>query len=1043
MARRIIPVPNLVGGVSQQAEDVRFDGQMDSQVNAFPSPIDGLTRRHPTEHVALAATGQAGANSVHTINRDSEEQYLVLIRDKKIRVFDLEGDEKPVVRPGAASGSDEPDYEYLDAVVEDNLVSLYAGGVQQYPGETFDFAAGWTIEVADMENPVIDTAVDSPFQWGNGVKIAVKAVPGGATPGFIFFDLSDNYLPAGQSQHLSCYFKAGNISTVNLGWSNDDIGEFYGETFTLTGAGSVTDSGIGVETKIEAFGTDGWYYCRVSVDIGELIGMGATTAHNREVEVTLDYTGGGEYVYGFGMLGRNNGEPDVSYVNTAGFKALTVSDYTFILNSSKLVKLDGALTTPAQADWPIHINVDIGNYDTTYTATLEFSTDPDTESTVLTVDDYAGTGTSKVESIRTWDIAENLLTGRSGTSSMDSGPPLDTITAITVEREDSTIRMKATGSGGTIDTVRLSDSLGSDGMSLLWNEIDDLQVLPKTCTNGFVVKVNGPLTGADDDYWLRFHTDQDVANKFDTGRWEESGEPGLISGYAESTMPHQLVRMIDDMAGTITGIPYGIFFEFGPTDWTERIIGDADTNPMPTFVGKTISDIFFYRGRLGFLSDENIILSEVNQYFNFFRTTIINLLDGDPIDVNASSTSVSVLNAAVPFEKNLVLFADQAQFLLEGKPTLTPKTASITKLTAFDAFQVVEPQAVGQGILFGYQDGGFSGVRELFRESQSESNFDAHKLTSHVPHYLEGTITVMAASSLVDVAAFLTDADTSVLYVYKWTDSGRDRVQVSWSQYQFDSDADIRSVNWIEETLYITIQYSDGVYIEKMVFDNNPVDPFAGFKMRLDRRITEDDCVVAYQAGTDTTRYTLPYDLVDVTNLRAVTRATAGTTFDTPGFDYVLVTTDITTPGAHYFEVAGNTLTVPLWIGLVFNTEFTFSKLNLRSQITPTAQHTDLTSVYRVLYGNLSFSKSGYFEVDVTPYLGSTDTTVFKGYSLGEPGFILGEPSVIESGVFRFPILSKNKGLVITVRSNSHLPCSFLAAEWEANPVSKSTQRKR
>ena len=54
-------------------------------------------------------------------------------------------------------------------------------------------------------------------------------------------------------------------------------------------------------------------------------------------------------------------------------------------------------------------------------------------------------------------------------------------------------------------------------------------------------------------------------------------------------------------------------FYYGPTQtnarngWAGRLAGDDNTNPFPSFVGHTINDIFFFKNRLGILTDCNII----------------------------------------------------------------------------------------------------------------------------------------------------------------------------------------------------------------------------------------------------------------------------------------------------------------------------------------------------------------------------------------------------------------------------------------------------
>ncbi|MFQ8736260.1 MAG: hypothetical protein ACLSAH_09755 [Bilophila wadsworthia] len=47
----------------------------------------------------------------------------------------------------------------------------------------------------------------------------------------------------------------------------------------------------------------------------------------------------------------------------------------------------------------------------------------------------------------------------------------------------------------------------------------------------------------------------------------------------------------------------------GPLEWGERICGDEDSAPFPSFVGRTLNGLFFYRNRLSFISGENVVMS--------------------------------------------------------------------------------------------------------------------------------------------------------------------------------------------------------------------------------------------------------------------------------------------------------------------------------------------------------------------------------------------------------------------------------------------------
>ena len=48
-----------------------------------------------------------------------------------------------------------------------------------------------------------------------------------------------------------------------------------------------------------------------------------------------------------------------------------------------------------------------------------------------------------------------------------------------------------------------------------------------------------------------------------------------------------------------------------------RLTGDDNTNPQPSFIGKKISSTFFYSNRFGVLSEDNVIFGVANDNYNF------------------------------------------------------------------------------------------------------------------------------------------------------------------------------------------------------------------------------------------------------------------------------------------------------------------------------------------------------------------------------------------------------------------------------------------
>jgi ribulose bisphosphate carboxylase small subunit len=103
-------IPNLIQGVSQQADAQRDPTQAEEQINAVSSLGEGLRKRDPTVALARVSTSSFGDAFVHTILRDGNERYLAVIRSSGISVFALDGSPRTVNAPGG--------YGYLASVTD-------------------------------------------------------------------------------------------------------------------------------------------------------------------------------------------------------------------------------------------------------------------------------------------------------------------------------------------------------------------------------------------------------------------------------------------------------------------------------------------------------------------------------------------------------------------------------------------------------------------------------------------------------------------------------------------------------------------------------------------------------------------------------------------------------------------------------------------------------------------------------------------------------------------------------------------------------------
>lgn len=344
---------------------------------------------------------------------------------------------------------------------------------------------------------------------------------------------------------------------------------------------------------------------------------------------------------------------------------------------------------------------------------------------------------------------------------------------------------------GTMDdfSLTVTDDDGGTNLRAFKNNAKSFTDLPNQCIDGYRLGVVGDNNKNEDDFHVIFE------GSGGSGYWKETVKGGLQNYYNLVTMPHQLKQKSN------------LAFSFEQGDWQERRAGDDNTNPTPSFVGSSISDIFFHRNRLGVLADENIIFSEASSYFNFWRTTVRTLLDSDPIDVAVSQNEVAELKAAVPIQDNLLLFSELNQFTLSASQLLTPAEVTIDQATKFECDLTASPVGAGNSVFFATTSGAYAGVREFFTQGDTEIK-DAVSITSHVPKYLAGNIRKLEASSNEDTLIALTTTNEKEMYIYKWYDSNNERLQSSWSKWTFDKE--ITDVSFNNASLFFI--FKDGSF---------------------------------------------------------------------------------------------------------------------------------------------------------------------------------------------------------------------------------------
>ena len=260
------------------------------------------------------------------------------------------------------------------------------------------------------------------------------------------------------------------------------------------------------------------------------------------------------------------------------------------------------------------------------------------------------------------------------------------ISGLTVTKFQGTLELSRVVSGTrTAFSITCKGGALNNKLTVFQDQVDNVAQLPIQSFHNHVVKVIN--TSSDKDtYFAKFVADDGISG---TGYWEETLDPSKSPGLDASTMPHELVN---------TALNNFTFRQF---NWDARTVGDDVTNSHPSFVGHKIQEAFFHNNRLGFLSNDNVSMSQSAKYFNFYHTSAQIITDADPIDLSASTIRPANLHAIVPTTQGLVLFSKSQQFLLRSADkVLTPSTTTITPISNYDVDENIDPVDMGTNINF-------------------------------------------------------------------------------------------------------------------------------------------------------------------------------------------------------------------------------------------------------------------------------------------------------------------------------------------------------
>lgn len=218
-------------------------------------------------------------------------------------------------------------------------------------------------------------------------------------------------------------------------------------------------------------------------------------------------------------------------------------------------------------------------------------------------------------------------------------------------------------------------------------------------------------------------------------------------------------------------------------------VGDATSNPLPNFFGKRIDFLTVFQDRLVVGSGPVISMSKRGDYFNFFRTSTLTILDDDPVEVFSLGSEEDVIKHATPFNRDLILYGLRGQYAVTGRVPITPGGASIVATVSKYESAINAVPKVSGNLAFYAAKRGTEGARvtslQQIQPAALSDNPDSQDVSPQLDAYLQGTAIELVTLTKPNTVVLRTDTTRNGLYLFNYLDkvAQGERVLAAWHRW--------------------------------------------------------------------------------------------------------------------------------------------------------------------------------------------------------------------------------------------------------------------
>jgi len=773
-------IPNFLGGVSQQPDKIKFPGQLRACDNAVPDITFGLVKRPPAEYIANLSS----ANSTgywYEIIRDGDQKYLVQItptNSNPIKVWDLSNGNSMQVN--LANGSS---YNYL----------TQSGTTQPYGITTIQ---DYTL-ITNPQKTVTVGSANTDTALNNGDYAFVRLDTIAYNTEYVLYNTAISNPPTPNT-----YYRVTSLGV-------DFIGPPIGGSINLAGStwgNPEADTRFAASAPFSFSGGDD-VILNTTIDgqpSSNIIVNGDNKTENIEGSIQVN---------GVAYIASNTANFNGNTGQSADFLGYT-QDYdnrytaTITLSNGGLIRGNKTFAEAA------YITVRTGSVSAG--TAQQYRVSVEAVEPVTTYRDVTGIGYFKTPKNPDEGVLSmsTILKGLADSVNNSSTG----IAGVTAEVVGSGLYLH----GANANKINFLGGAVNENMSVISTKAQDISRLPAMNKHGYIAEVSNDTDTETDNYYVKFIADNGTGG---TGSYEETIRPHnfhstaasetMKKGLDPSTMPHALINDNNGSSFTFTALnQQTATAQNNDNYWKDREVGDNTSNPFPSIVGKQISNLFFHRNRLGLVANEQIVMSQPGSYFNLFIVSAIAGSDDNPIDISVSDVKPAFIKHTLPINKGIMMFSDNAQFLLFTESDIfSPKTVRLKKIASYESDTSLKPLDLGTSVLFTSSVSAFARAFEAV-VVDDDSPAQIIEQTRVVPELLPKDMDISTNSKALGITSYAKRVATNnvavnYIYHYKYYNADNKREQSAW--YTWLITGNLQHMFYTSSNFF-TVAYHEGVY---------------------------------------------------------------------------------------------------------------------------------------------------------------------------------------------------------------------------------------